>query len=252
MEEWFRSLNKYYMSLNSRTDDELEFIYNLLYNSRIEYLKKEKNTKQKVNILWITFCEVIHKYVNKFNIILEDNKDMLTYQSVLKSTSNAKSVSKSVSNNLHVIKNMKCKINNSLFKCLDAMKQNDSLIIRIKLPIHTIHQLSMLYLLYNCFKTIKIYKSFTVFNEYSYIICDGLYGTVDKNNYKKGQVVEKIPEIFTYEIDRIMNLYTREIITDISKILNFIDDKESFEKINKKYLKSIIIKKNKKWIKKYL
>ena len=177
---------------------------------------------------------------------------MLIYKSVLKSTVNNKSVLKSTVNNIYVIKNMKCEINNKLFEFLGKMKQNDGLIIRIKLPIHNTHQLSMLYLLYNCFKTIKIYKSFTIFNEYSYIICNGLYGVVDKNNYKKGQIVENIPEIFTYEIDRVMNLYTREIIIDISKILNFIDDKKTFKNINKKYLKSIILKKNKKWMKKYL
>ena len=42
LEEWYHNLNKYYTSLKSRTNDELEFIYNLLYNSRIKYLEKKK------------------------------------------------------------------------------------------------------------------------------------------------------------------------------------------------------------------
>ena len=33
-----------------------------------------------------------------------------------------------------------------------------------------------------------------------------------------------------------MNTYSKEIIIDIEKILNFVDDKKNFKKIEKKYI----------------
>jgi hypothetical protein len=254
----FNSFKKYYSTLKSKDENDLLYIFDKIYNKKLDAIKNKIG--KQVDMLWSIFYKCFYdnkkKSFNNLKNIYIGKEDYETYKNVLELILKTKIKTK-IDNkiDLGIITNIDCVINQELINILEKLNNKSTLFIRIEMPLRNIYQVSMIFLIYNLFSTIKFYKSHTVLSDTSYIICSNfkkdIWLTKNNININKCSITET-PPLFIFELERIMNAYVKEMIIDIMKITNFIDDKENFQKIEKKYLDKIINKKNNDWVKKYL
>jgi hypothetical protein len=251
----FNNFKKYYLTLKSKDENDLLYIFDKIYNTQLDAIKNK--IEKKVDMLWSIFYKCFYdskkKSFNNLKNIYIGKEDSETYKNVLELILKKKiKIKKNNKIDLGVLTNIDCVINQELINILENLNDKSTLFIRIEMPLRNIYQVSMIFLIYNLFAKIKFYKSHTVLSDTSYIICSDFKKDIwlTKNNINIHKCsITNTPPLFIFELERIMNLYVKEMIIDIMKITNFIDDKENFQKIEKRYLDKIITKKNNQWVK---